>query len=244
MNQQEQVRFDMLRNGPCVTVAYLQDYYEIRYPLRDDLHVEFTAWGNTLKRRQLCGDQRISRYELETFIQQQGVIPNKWMAARLGMKLNSFEQLMERIQLLNMRRTRYQVFEELVAETFSEDIVTLLPGMRFRVFSDQNNFCERLHAELEKSLKLKVEPLFCATSVQFQDYPQQYARHFDCITTQPVSGKHQMWLNFRKPLSLSPDRCSKLFYAENRELMQEYRAGIQEPDLEEYEDYLAGLAHA
>ena len=49
------------------------------------------------------------------------------------------------------------------------------------------------------------------------DYPRQFASDFDCVTLAPVSGKHQIWLDFHKPLDLPPDRCSKLFYVENRE---------------------------
>ena len=88
--------------------------------------------------------------------------------------------------------------------------------MRFRTFADHNAFCERLHAEIGKA-GVDVEPLFCATSTKLDEYPRRFAMHFDCLTLEPLSTKHAVWLDFRKPLNLPPDRCSKLLYAEDRE---------------------------
>jgi len=53
-----------------------------------------------------------------------------------------------------------------------------------------------------------------------------------------------MWLDFQKPLSLGPDRCSKLFYAENHHALRPYRAGRQEPDdLEMYQQFFREQEH-
>ena len=100
-----------------------------------------------------------------------------------------------------MRRERYVVYADLIDESLPEDLATNLPGLRFHAFSDHNSFCQRLHADLEKTLQIKVHPLFCATADRLQDR-RQYASDFDCTTAEPVSGKHQMWLDFRKPLNL------------------------------------------
>lgn len=61
----------------------------------------------------------------------------------------------------------------------------------------------------------------------------------------PVSGKHPMRLDFRKALNLGPDRCSKLFYAENHDDLLPYRAGRQEPhDIDIYNHFLADRHNA
>ncbi len=44
-----------------------------------------------------------------------------------------------------------------------------------------------------------------------------------------MSLKHQVWLDFRKPFNLRPDRCSKLFYAENRDILWPYRFMQRDP---------------
>jgi hypothetical protein len=156
------------------------------------------------------------------------------------MKTASLDELLSRLDDIGMRSQRYVIYADLVAESLSEDLVPNLPGLRFRTFSDHNSFCQRLHADIEKTLGIKVQPLFCATADRLQDW-RQYASHFDCITLLPVSGRHQLWLDFRKPLNLGPDRCSRLFYAENREALRPYCAGTQEPDdLETYIQFLAG----
>ena len=54
-----------------------------------------------------------------------------------------------------------------------------------------------------------------------------------------------MWLNFRKPLNLTPDRCSKLLYLENRDALRSFCAALEEPDdLEQYTRFLAREQHA
>jgi len=177
-------------------------------------------------------------------MQQKNVLPKKWIGARLGMEVASLDELLTRIKDIRMRPQRYVVYTDLIAESLPEDLVPNLPGLKYRTFSDHNSLCQRLHADLDKVLGIKTQPLFCATADRLQDCPRQFASHFDCITLAPVSGKHQMWLDFRKPLNLGPDRCSKLLYAENRDALRPYCAGTQEPDdLESYLQFLAGQQH-
>jgi hypothetical protein len=241
MNGPERQRFDFLREGPCVPVEYVRDYYGLTWPLSVDLRQDFEAWRGRLRRPAHCGDEAVSRYELESFMQQKDVETKKSMGARLGMTVDSLEQVLSHLSGLQMRRQRYDVYPDLVARSLSEDLVRNLPGLKFRVSSDHNAFCARLHSELQNELKIEVEPLFCATSDILQDDSRQYAREFDCITLAPLSGRHQIWLDFRKPLNLGFDRCSKLFYAENREALRPYCAGTQEPDdVDEYIQLPAG----
>lgn len=241
MNAQEQQRFEFLRNGPCVPVQYVHDYYGLPWPLPDELRQDFESWKSRLRKRVACADGALSRYELETFMQQKSVVPKKWMSAQLGMTIESLDSLLHGLKSLGMHIQRYVIYQDLIAQTLSEDLVPNLPGLRFRTFSDHNSFCLRLHAEIKKTLELDIQPLFCATSDKLQDYPRQFASHFDCITLAPLSGKHQMWLDFRKPLNLGPDRCSKLLYAENRDELQPFCAGTHEPDdLGGYMEFLKG----
>lgn len=244
MTEQEQIRFDFLRQGPCVPPRYIRDFYGLPWPFPSDLRTAFEAWQGTQRRRTSCGAGRVSRVELESFMHNKAVIPRKWMAARLGMQVASLDELLEHLDEIGMRLQRYVVYPDLIAESFSEDLVLNLPGLKFRTFSDHNTFCQRLHADLNKQpVGLVVRPLFCATSDRMGDYPRLFASTFDCLTLLPLSGKHQVWLDFHKPIKLGPDRCSKLFYVENREGLREYCAGTYEPDdLDVYSHFLAGQA--
>ena len=244
MTPQEEQRFTFLRSGQCVPVEYVRQYYGLQWPFQGDLLHDYEAWVSRLRRREPCDGGAVARYELEAFIQQKQVVPKKWMGARLGMTVASLDLLLAHLRDIGLPPQRYIIYPELISEALSEDIVPNLRGLRFRTFSDHNSFCERLHAELAPILGAPIERLFCSTSDRLQDYPRQFANNFECITLAPVSGKHQMWLDFRKPLSLGPDRCSKLFYAENHDSLLPYRAGRQEPnDLEVYQQFLAEQQH-
>jgi hypothetical protein len=244
MTHDEEQRFTVLQSGQCVPVAYVRDYYGLQWPFEGDLLHDYETWAGRLKRRAPCPADSAPRYELEGFLQQQRVLSKKWMGARLGMTVASLDQLLAHLRDIGLPPQRYVVYPDLISEALSEDLVPNLRGLRFRTFSDHNSFCERLHAELAPLIGGEVERLFCATSDRIQDYPRQFASNFDCITLAPVSGKHQMWLDFRKPLSLAPDRCSKLLYAENHDALLPYRAGRQEPDdLGVYHQFLAEQAH-
>lgn len=240
MNAQEQERFDSLHRGSCVPITYIRDYYGLPWPLTEHVRADFEVWQRQRGRRRGCAEGAASRYDLEEFMQQKDVMPKKWMAARLGMRVASLDELLARLTDLGMRPQRYAVYADLIAASLSDDLVPTLPGLKFRTFSDHNSFCERLHAEIDKVLGIKVQPLFCETSERLEDYPRQFASNFDCITLAPLSARHQLWLDFRKPLNLGPDRCSKLFYVENRDALRPYCAGTQEPD--DLDGYLVLLA--
>src|SRR5580692_3143788 len=110
MTEQEQQRFDILRQGPCVPAEYVSDYYGLPWPLPDDLRPDYEAWVSHLKRRPNCGEGQVSRFELESFLQQKNVVPKKWMGARLGMKVASLDELLARLKDIGMRPQRYIVY--------------------------------------------------------------------------------------------------------------------------------------
>jgi hypothetical protein len=238
MNEQERQRLAFLSAGPCVPTDYIDEYYGLPWPLSGDdnvLRQDFDAWRTRLRRRAECRDGDVNRYELEAFMHQKEVMPKKWMAARLGMTEDSLNKVFKCLPNLQMRPQRYNVYDCLIANSLYDDLAPNLPGLRFVVFSDEGAFCRRLHAELTKTLSIDVQPLFCETSERLGEEPRQFARDFDCITLKPLSAKHQLWLDFRKPLNLPPDRCSKLLYAENQEALRSHCFGKLDPeDLEEY----------
>ena len=206
---------------------YVHDYYGLSSPLPEDLDLgrDFEVWRSQLRRPVRCQPGHALRYELETFMQRKGVMPKKWMSARLGMTEASMDNLLSHLADIQMRPSRYVVYPDLIAKSFYDDLVPDLLGHKFITFLDEYHYCNWLHSELKKRLKIEIDPLFCQTSEQLGENPKQFARDFDCITLKPVSAKHQVWLDFRKPLNLRPDPCSKLFYAENRQELQPYSFG-------------------
>jgi hypothetical protein len=243
MNDEQQQRFDMLRSGECIPVAYVQAYYGLSWPLADNAGEAFQQYRGNLRRPKQCPDDSVSRYEIEGFMSRANVLPHKWMAARLGMMEDSLDELLGHLPQLGMQPQRYAVLPGFVAESLTEDIIRFLPGLKFKTFRDHNAYCERLHADLKQALQFDIQRLFCATSVAMEDYPR-FSMHFDCLTLEPVSTKHSVWLDFHKPLNLAPDRCSKLFYAENRDELKPFIMGSEPEDIGEYVAFLEGGAHA
>jgi hypothetical protein len=252
MNTQETQRFGFLRQGPYTPapIDYVQEYYGLPWPLPAELGQNFSAWreGLPTSKRSSHREGHVSRFEIEAFMEDTGVAPKKWLAARLGMQVQSLEELLNRIKEIGLRRERYvacdhlidKAYDDLIHESLAEDLVRNLPGLRFRSLSDDTASWEMVHREIRSALGVEVQPLYCKTSEHLGESPRLLARDFDCITLEPVSGRHQMWLDFRKPLTLGPDRCSKLFYVENREDLRPYCVGTQEPDdLEDYVQFLA-----
>lgn len=244
MNVEQQGRFHMLRSGECIPTGYLQAYYGLTWPLSDNARDSFKQYRDSLRRPKQCPDDSVSRYEIEGFMSRANLLPHKWMAARLGMQDISLAKVLDGLDKLGMQRQRYAVLPGFVAESLTEDIIRFLPGLKFKTFRDHNAYCERLHADLKQTLQIDVQRLFCATSVAMEDYPQRFSMHFDCLTLEPVSTKHSVWLDFHKPLNLAPDRCSKLFYAGNRDELKPFIMGSEPEDVGEYVAFLEGGAHA
>ncbi len=106
MNAEESERLTFLSVGEkkgCVPTQFIRDFYGLPWPLPDDLGRDFAAWQRQLRRRAKCKDGEVSRYELETFMQQKGVMPKKWMGARLGMTTKSMNDLLLGLDRLQMR---------------------------------------------------------------------------------------------------------------------------------------------
>ncbi len=243
MTLEQQRNLEYLLHGSCVPIEYVSGYYGLTWPFAGDLAKDFELWRNQLRRQTQCPLGQAPRFMIESFMQQKHVTSKRWMAARLGMTEESFGDLAQRLPDIGLRPQRYAIYPEMIADSLPEDIVPALRGLRFRTFSDHNSFSERLHAALQDELNLHVEPLFCATSVAMRDYPRQFANNFDCLTLEPLSGRHQVWLDFRKPMNLGPDRCSKLLYLENHDVLEPYRAGTREPDLSAYEQFVGDHGH-
>lgn len=243
MNSDQEYRLQLLADGPCVPVSYLRDYYGVTVPLTGDAAAAFEQYSRAIQRPTQCPQGQHSRFQIEGFMVRASLLAKKWMGARLGMTAESLDRVLSSLPTFGLLRSRYEVTPELVADSLHDDLLRVVPGLRFRTSGNHSAFCERLHAEIRK-VGVTVEPLFCHTSTRMREYPRLYAMHFDCLTLEPLSTKHSAWLDFRKPLNLPPDRCSRLFYVENRNELRQFAAGTTEPDdLDEYEGFLGGDKH-
>jgi hypothetical protein len=200
----------------------------------------FQRWKSDIKGSDRCSGGT-DRVLLEIFLQRQRMLPLKWMGARLGMNEQSAREILRALQA-GVLPIVYEYFDkQLVLESFKDDLLQSLKSLRFRTFGSHSDFCRRLHEAVAQELGVAVQALMCHTSQELGEGNVLYAHDFDCITFEPLSVKHSAWLNFGKPLSLPPDRCSKLFLARNLAELQPALAGMGTPDsLELYQQVALG----
>jgi len=221
---------------PCVDVDFLRETHGIDWPPDEQFGRDFDAWSDSLRNATPCEGGKAHRYAFEMFLQSQRLLTRKYAAARLGMEPESLDRLLPELPRIGLSK-KYAVYRGITDESVSEDLVRTLPGLRFRTFGTHDSFCEVLQGELDQALKLEIRPLFCATAKELGDQPM-YASTWDNITLLPLSVKHSLWLDFKKPLALSPDRCSKLFFARHYNELRPHLAGREEPrDLRYYIDF-------
>jgi hypothetical protein len=212
---------------PCVDVEFLTRTHGIAWPPDGQFERDFGAWFKTLRRATKCDGGKVHRYGFEMFLQSQKLLTRNYAAARLGMQPKSLDALLPALPQLGLSK-KYAVYPGIVDESLSEDLIRALPELRFRTFGTHDSFCEILHGGLRDALGIEIRELFCATSEDLGDQ-RMFASTWDNITFRPLSVKHSVWLDFKKPITLAPDRCSKLFYAGNYEELRPFLAGREEP---------------
>lgn len=234
MNDAERWRLANLK-VPCVDVEFLAQTHAISWPPDDQFSHDFATWSATLRKPPQCGEGEVHRHAFERFTQSRKLLTRAYVSARLGMQPESLDKLLLELPRIGLSK-KYEVYQGIVDESLSEDLVSSLKGLRFRTFGNHDSFCELLHEALHEALGLTIQGLFCATADELGEQ-RMYASTWDNITLRPLSVKHSVWLDFKKPLSLAPDRCSKLFFARHYDELKEYLASREEPrDLRLYFD--------
>ena len=253
MSELEQHRFDMLVDR-FIDVQYIADYYGIEgFAQNANLVADLERFRSTMRNPPPVPDGMVDRYAVEGFLQARRLLPVKWAAARVGMTSALLGEILDRrLDLPTPIRQDYLEYGCLMPEGLSEVLIGALPALRFRTFYDHETFCEHLHNAIRLALNMPQAQfdqgkLWCATDSMLAaagdgDYPRRYGYHFDCLTCEPLSAAHAIWLDFKKPLSLSPDRCSKLQFVRYRDELEDWVAGTRIPDdLERYEAVAEGV---
>jgi hypothetical protein len=236
----EQQRLTLLQTGRADS-AYLSDYYGLdNIESNVDFCNDLQKFCDVYKRRAKGGQTFEDRNILEEFFQKKKVLPKKWFASQLGLHVEMLEIVLKKLHDFPVPiRAEYVHYGCLVGTELEDELIASLPDLRFRTFGDHESFCSRLHTSLEANLNIDAgavagAKLWCATSREMGEYPQRFGKWFDCLTCEALSVRHQMWLDFHKPLYLGPDRCSKLFYARSHNDLDSFVAGSEPTDLDEY----------
>lgn len=235
MDGKEQWRLANLQ-VPCVDKEFLTETHKIAWPPDDRFVDDFATWLSSHGRARPCEEGKIHRYAFERFIQSQKLLTRADASASLGMRPESLDELLPKLPRLGLSK-KYAVYPGIIDSSLSDDLVSSLKNLRFRTFYDHDSFCKLLHSAIHEALGLTIEELFCETADELGGQ-RLYASTWDNITLKSLSARHSVWLDCKKPLSLAPDRCSKLFLARHYEELRDYLAGREEPrDMRFYFDF-------
>ena len=173
-------------------------------------------------------DGKFNRHTLERIFASLNAVPRKWMALQLGMKDQSLVQLLGKLREIQLTPLKFS--DELIAESLKDDLLGLFDEFRFRTLRDHNDWCKRLHDAIFKRFKFKVKKAECIVSKTMKEPSVRYASTFDAISGDPLSTKYSVWVNFGKPISLPPDRCSLLLYWQHHDILHPFLLGTREPE--------------
>ncbi len=213
---------------------FVETYYGLR--AGDPVLKRVERWVTTLRSpREFLRAEGIDRRLLEYFLQTYQVVPRRWAAAELGMTVESFDTT---LKLLDAQGPYLPVGQDasasLVARSFVSQFHSFFPSIANRVFSDHSSKCQHVHDAIMNELKFAVEPLWCETSRRVDSSDDRdYAHDFDCLSFEPMGLRHQVWLDFKKPMNLRPDACSELTFVAFETTLRPYLFDGREPEISE-----------
>ena len=211
-------RLELLRT-PCWPISEITDYYG--YHL-DNAWNAFQQWSIAYPYFVPCADGQVNRFAFESFLAANKAETPKWLAASLGMTTESFLSVLNQREALGIIRN--PLFSDCVIDiNFREVLKDSIRESKFRSFASHSGFCKWLHSRLGERLNRQIQPLLVADS----RYPDEsdFAYSFDCITKAPLGLREQIWLNFKKPISLSPDKCAKDVYFHFKRYLKPFLLG-------------------
>jgi hypothetical protein len=222
----EQVARLAALRGSYVNQAFLEDFYGLQPD--SALMGAFRAWAARYRRREAAEKPsgEVHRHAIETFFQTERLLPMRWAAARVGMTQRSLEEVLTQIRADDPFLPKGPS-EQLIPEQLLGNLSSYFPALRNRLFSDHHDFCRELHEAILTTMGLDVEALHCVTAKALGEPDPDYVHDVDAITLEPMGLRYQVWLDFKKPMSLRPDACSLLLYARERPLLSPYLFGSE-----------------
>ena len=185
----------------------------------------FRVWNDrrTIKSNVLIED-KIDRWAFELFLQQEHYLPLKNASIRFAMSEDDFKQVISAMcdKEISMipSSLRDGIVPGLYPSSLLDDLHRKLPSMKKRLFNTETEFIACFHQAIAADLKLQVTTIYSEVSKLLNDKPHEAAREFDVITGEPLGNRHQIWLDFKKPLALRPEACSILTYTRYEDITE------------------------
>ncbi len=186
---------------------------------------QFKIWAASYARRgPVMKPGLIHRFEFERFLQSREVLPIRYAALHLGISVRSFQDLLAAMisQDLLAEPETWSPMMGMYSTPFIRSLYKRFGRLQHKVFSSHGGFVRSLHEEVHGVLGLAVTPVHCTTSKALGEDPVEPAVDFDILTDDPIGLEYQVWLDFKKPISLRPDACSTITYLRHERVLDPY----------------------
>jgi hypothetical protein len=178
-------------------------------------------WRVWRRKRILVPGGGVHRAALEWFFQDEGVLPLKWAAARVGTTVNGMTLLLDKMLERGFLSRDPRVTDQLVDERVVRELTRHLPSLQDRIFGDHDDMCRSIQRAAKQDLGVRTLPALRSVSAKALGQ-KDFASDFDCITFEPIGLRYQVWLDFGKPINLSPDVCGIHTYAMHPRLLRPF----------------------
>lgn len=152
-----------------------------------------------------CIDRRI----LESVLQRTNELPLKLAAVHHGMDEDSLRKLLNWLNQMGIVQiTREYKRNLFVSKDTNGKLYQWFTSLRNRTFSSHQDYCRRMHQAITDESGIIIKPVFCATGKIVDSENPPFASEYDIVSDEPISRKYELWIDFGKPLNLSPDYIS------------------------------------
>ena len=170
-----------------------------------------------------------NRWAFETFLYKHSLITKRQLSVNLGLKSDSFDQL---IEFINEKYSYNPYFKEslgLFPQNFNSQLmVSLFPN---EVFSSKAEFIKNLHNRLKKEGFI-LQKESCFISKALKERIKKMPAYIDIMLNLPVSAEYSVSIKNNKPGFLPPDRISFYTYLLNDEEFSEKKIMISQSEFD------------
>lgn len=198
-----------------------------KLPEIEQLMVSFKSYSRlkkqpTMEEIVLDGSLKwINRNFLELFLQTYDLITIKQAAIRWSMKDDDFLNIMENY----IPQDQYLMPYTHIFSIQRLNLIWANLRTQFKYKAIGGNymtFLNRLHEFFYKKFGLKIENIYCETSLKLRDNPTLLATAYDILSGAPMNMKYEIAFNNEKPLRLPPDKFSWITWARHEKEVAPY----------------------
>lgn len=169
------------------------------------------TFAGRLRRKHADSKGKFSRHVVEVWLQHHRLLPMHAAALQVGMTEDSLRTVLAALFDTGLvANINTSLPPSLIGEDVIRSFHRSFGTLQGRIFSDQSDFCDRLHEAVKQELSVQVTPVFCTVSEVLDRQEPDYAYYRCAVSHQPVGLRYAEAIDTKKPLRLPPDEVSWL----------------------------------